>query len=104
MDSRSGHGPTAQKLFLPRPLTGPLPKILDAMIELPAAAFPELARALLCCVPQAVRQPAPQPVNRAKSLLEDVCIYLQNHYQYDITRNFVARQFNVSPNHLSRVF
>jgi len=99
----------AQKFSFPRPLTGPLPRVLDAMVELhaaggPYAAFPELARALLHCAEEAVRQPEGQTINRAKSLLEDACIYLQNHYQYDITRDSVARQFGVSPNHLSRVF
>jgi YesN/AraC family two-component response regulator len=37
-------------------------------------------------------------------LLEDVCVYLQNHYQYDITRESVARQFGISPSYLSRIF
>jgi transcriptional regulator GlxA family with amidase domain len=31
-------------------------------------------------------------------------VFLQNHYQYDISRESVARQFNVSPTHLSRLF
>jgi AraC-like DNA-binding protein len=100
---------TARKFSLPRPLTGPLPKVLEAMVELqaaggPVAALPELARALLCCVQEAIRQPAVQKVNPAKSLLEHVCVFLQNHYQYDISRESVARQFAVSPNYLSRVF
>jgi AraC-like DNA-binding protein len=100
---------TAQKFSIPRPLTGPLPKILDAMVELqmgggPLAAFPDLARALLLCVQESVRQPAPPTGTRAMSLMEDVCVFLQNHYQYDITRDSVARQFSISPNHLSRIF
>jgi YesN/AraC family two-component response regulator len=33
-----------------------------------------------------------------------MCVYLQNHYQHDITRDSVAQQFSVTPNHLSRLF
>lgn len=100
---------TARRFSLPMPLTGPLPEILDAMVELqaaggPAAALPELARALLRCIQALIRQPARPQVNPAKSLLERVCVFLQNHYQSDITRGSVARQFAVSPNYLSRVF
>ena len=37
-------------------------------------------------------------------MLEEACVYLQNHYQYDVTRESVARQFRISPNYLSRIF
>jgi AraC-like DNA-binding protein len=100
---------TARKFSLPRPLTGPLPKILEAMIELQAAGGPlaallELARALLYCVQDSTHQPVQQTVHPAKSLFEDVCVFLQDHYQYEVTRESVARHFTVSPNYLSRVF
>jgi YesN/AraC family two-component response regulator len=36
--------------------------------------------------------------------LENVCVFLQNHYQYEITRDSVAEQFGITPNHLSRLF
>ena len=51
-----------------------------------------------------LRQPVAQPGSRAQSLLEDVRVFLQSHYQYEITRDSVAEQFNVTPNHLSRLF
>lgn len=100
---------TVQKFSQPRPLTGPVPKILEAMIEVqaaggPQAAYAELARALLSCVQQAFLHPLPETAGPTKSLLEDVCVYLQNHYQYDITRESVARQFGISPSYLSRIF
>ena len=99
----------AQKFSQPRPLTGPVPKILEAMLELqtaggPEAAFTDLARALLRCLGESYHRPETQPQLPQRSLLEEVCIYLQGHYQYDVTRESVARQFDVSPNYLSRIF
>jgi AraC-like DNA-binding protein len=99
----------AEKFSLPRPLTGPVPKILEAMIELQAAGavaapFADLARALLRCLGMAGRVPDVAQAATSKSLLEEVCIYLQNHYQYEVTRESVAQQFKISPNYLSRIF
>ncbi len=108
----AGAGPprlTARKFSLPRPLTGPLPKVLDAMLELqesggPPAALPELARALLYCLRESLSQTHAQMPNPPKALLQSVCVFLQSHFQYDVTRASVARLFAVSPNYLSRVF
>ena len=99
----------AQKFSQPRPLTGPVPKILDAMLELrtaggPTTAFTELARALLLCLGENYQHHDAPPICPTKSLLEEICVYLQSHYQYDVTRESVARHFSVSPNYLSRIF
>jgi AraC-like DNA-binding protein len=107
--SRKSAQLSAKKFSCPRPLTGPVPHILEAMIELqaaggPAEVFPELTRALLPCLLKLFRQPAAAASGRAHSLLENICVFLQNHYQNDITRDSVARQFDVTPNHLSRLF
>lgn len=98
------------KYSLPRPVTGPLPHILAAMLELGAGKdadciFPDLARVLIQCVHALVRESSGEEITgRAQGLLERACVFLQGHYQYDITRESVARQFGVSPNHLSRLF
>jgi AraC-like DNA-binding protein len=100
----------ATKFAVPAPVNGPIPHIVEAMLELhsfqePAAAFPDLARALIQCVQRLVNEsPAHENESPGKSFFERVCIYLQSHYQNDITRDSVAHQFSVSPNHLSRVF
>lgn len=100
----------ANKFAVPTPLSGPIPHILDAMLELhsaqePAAALPELASALIRCVQRLVHEsPAPETENRGQGFFERVCVYLQGNYQNDITRDSVAHLFAVSPNHLSRVF
>lgn len=101
---------TASKFSINQPLNGPIPHILDAMLELQSpngkqAALPELTRALLLCVQQLVSEaPTESPEGRTQNFFERVCIYLQSHYQNDITRDSVAQQFSVSPNHLSRLF
>jgi hypothetical protein len=79
----------AQKFSTPWPLAGPLPRILEAMVELqatgrPSKAFADLARALLHCVEELLRHPQAHATSRAQGLLESVCVYLQNHYQYDV--------------------
>lgn len=100
----------ANKFAVPAPVSGPIPHILEAMLDLhsvkePAQAFPELAKALIQCVKRFVHEsPEPQPENRGQSFFERVCVYLQGNYQNDITRDSVAHLFAVSPNHLSRVF
>ena len=98
------------KFALPRPVTGPLPHILQAMLELPPGGaaqviLPELTRALIATVKHLVGEAAGvATTGRAQGLLERACVFLQGHYQYDITRESVARQFGVTPNHLSRLF
>jgi AraC-like DNA-binding protein len=91
------------------PLTGPLPRILDAMVELhaaggPLAALPELTRALLHCLNDATSRRAAKTASPSKSLLREACAYLQDHHEHDISREGVARHFGVSPNYLSRLF
>lgn len=110
----AGRGPNrpqlvAQKLSVPWPVTGPLPHIVNAMVELhatgkPPSALVHLSQALVDCIQELLRHPAARATTRAQGLLEAVCVYLQNHYQYEITRESVARQFHVTPNHLSRLF
>jgi AraC-like DNA-binding protein len=102
-------GLMVEKFSQPRPLTGPVPKILEAMMEVqalggPSSVIADLVRALLGCLSESFLHPETVAVGSTKSLLEDVCVFLQSHYQYDITRESVARQFGVSPNYLSRIF
>lgn len=107
---RRGPQLAAKKFSIPTPKSGPLPPLLEAMNEAQLAGnnldvFPDLARALIHCVRQLLRQPAlPTTTGRAHRLLESVCVFLQNHYQYEITRDSVAEQFGITPNHLSRLF
>jgi AraC-like DNA-binding protein len=99
----------AQKYSLPRPISGPVPHLLTALAEVLAEdenspALTDMARALVRCVEDLLRKPVSRPGSRAQALLEEIRVYLQSHYQYDISRDSVAAQFGVTPNHLSRLF
>jgi AraC-like DNA-binding protein len=106
--------PDSKKVSLPSPLAGPLPHIIEAMGEaqiapgfsVPPALFADLARALVRCVGAMLESPpaAAAEGGRSQVLFGNLCIYLQNNYQGDISRETVARQFEITPTHLSRVF
>ncbi len=91
------------------PLTGPLPRILEAMLELQAAGGPEaamleLSRAMLSCLKDMASRRTAKRVSPAKSLLRNICAYLRNHHNHEISRESIAKQFALSPNYLSRLF
>lgn len=100
----------ASKFCVPQPFSGPLPHLLGALLELhanngPHAALPGLVGALLEYVRHLVQEAAAaEPESRAQGLFERICVFLQSNYQDDVTRDSVADQFAVTPNHLSRLF
>lgn len=100
---------TSRKHSISSPVSGPIPHILAALREWTVAAnTPRVARdlmaALLASVEDLLCQPVTPRVGHAHKLLEDIRVYMQEHCQYQISRETVARQFGVSPNHLSRLF
>jgi len=99
----------SKKYSLPRPISGPVPPLLIALAEALAEdeagpALTDLVRALIGCVEHLLRQPVTRAGGRAQTLLEEIRVFLQSHYQYEITRDSVAEQFDITPNHLSRLF
>lgn len=99
----------ASKFSIAQPLHGPLPHLLKAINELhehgPHQALAPMVSALLHCVQRLVQEvPKTEPESRAQGLFERVCVYLQSTYHEDVTRDSVAEQFQVTPNHLSRLF
>ena len=99
----------AEKFALHRPIYGPGQKILEAVLELGQQAtgfpsMPALIAALVQCCEQLLRKAPWDAASRSRTLLESICVYLQEHYGYQVTRDSVAAAFSVSPNHLSRLF
>ncbi|AZL86957.1 AraC family transcriptional regulator [Aliivibrio salmonicida] len=44
------------------------------------------------------------PKNRSEDLYQGICIYIQENFHKSIDRSSIANRFNISPNHLSRMF
>lgn len=42
--------------------------------------------------------------SRSENLYQGICIYVQENFHRDINRASIAERFNLSPNHLSRLF
>ena len=66
-------------------------------------AAPCIAEALIkhCCHLDSLNI---ESISRIQSRWEHICIYLQENYGPDITRESVARTFAMTPNHLSKLF
>ncbi|OCH13766.1 MULTISPECIES: helix-turn-helix transcriptional regulator [unclassified Aliivibrio] len=44
------------------------------------------------------------PKKRSEDLYQGICIYIQENFHRSIDRSNIANRFNISPNHLSRMF
>jgi AraC-like DNA-binding protein len=42
--------------------------------------------------------------NRSEDLYQGICLYIQEHFDSAISRSSIANRFNISANHLSRIF
>ncbi len=102
-------GVSAIKAHIHRPLHGPLPGILDALNHLAAdnpacpSARPLVDAALHSCV-SLLDEPATDPGRKAARTFHNICLYLQENFQFPLTRDSVADHFDLSSNHVSRLF
>lgn len=99
--------PQAQKAVLQGAATDALQNIAGALLALPPegnAAATLLAEALLRTALLILRTKAPAPQRRALTLYHEICVFVQEHAQTNITRDSVAAYFRLSPNHISRLF
>ncbi|MGF1699496.1 AraC family transcriptional regulator [Photobacterium makurazakiensis] len=63
-----------------------------------------LLLALLSYCKDMIEKPAEDTNSRSEDLFKGICIYVQENFHRNINRNTVAARFNISPNHLSRLF
>ncbi|PNH84840.1 AraC family transcriptional regulator [Vibrio diazotrophicus] len=63
-----------------------------------------LLQALLQYSNTMLDSPSKPMQNRATDIYQSVCIYVQENFHRPISRNGIADRFNLSPNHLSRLF
>lgn len=47
---------------------------------------------------------SPQPLESGGRLVDDICAYVDDHLQGDLSRDHVASVFGISPDHLTRLF
>ncbi len=106
---RRGDQPTIIKTHFHRPMEGPVPGILDALMNLPKSTEQNptdrlLVEALLHSSLKLLREPGGQVGSKADKTFQNICLYLQENFQFPLTRESVADHFRLSPNHVSRLF
>ncbi len=109
-DARKNDAGIAQrKMVLPHPERGERTAILMALTHLSAspqdqAIIQPLALSLLHWCRKVVSTLPEAGVSRADFLYQSVCHWVQDHYAEPVSRERAAAFFNISPNHLSRLF
>jgi AraC-like DNA-binding protein len=108
-DGSSEENLWVEKIATHRVFGGPIDRIMEILLELRReqkdfAAFPQLVEVLIECCRATVEKSHQIAGRRSRHLFDDMCVYLQQNFHYGITRDLVAKQFNISSNHLSRVF
>ncbi|GAA5646124.1 putative AraC family transcriptional regulator [Vibrio proteolyticus NBRC 13287] len=63
-----------------------------------------LLLALLSYSSTMLESPVVSTKKRSEDLYQGICIYIQENFHRTITRSSIAHRFNISPNHLSRMF
>jgi AraC-like DNA-binding protein len=108
-DGTSESAIIARKIPINRPVAGPALKILQSITEFKNttpefSAYPQLVQALAICCIDMLNTKTEQTVRKANFLFDEICSYMQHNFQYEITRDSVAAEFKITPNHLSRLF
>lgn len=99
----------AIKTHLPTP-AGPDALLLETLLAFarrdPAGAEALLLiQPLLQCYLRLLEEPSPTTrTGKANHTFHNVCLYLQENFQFPLTRESVADYFRISPNHISRLF
>ena len=99
--------PQAQKTVLQGAATDALQNMIRALLALPPGgeiAAKLLAEALWRSVLAVLQAPPAEPQRRAHTLYQEICLFVQEHAQTNLTRDSVAEYFRLSPNHISRLY
>ncbi|WP_051786099.1 helix-turn-helix transcriptional regulator [Endozoicomonas numazuensis] len=94
---------------IPEPLADEgilIQKAIEAIASSPNdnPAVNYLAEALIQHTSHLIPKETSHLVNRTQSRWEAICLYLQKNFGSEITRDKVAEEFAITPNHLSRLF
>lgn len=104
-----GVPPVALKAQVDTPAESPTRTILSALTTLlsrepTSAAGPALVEAILHCMASLLDRPPSQVGSKAIRTYQSLCLYTQEHFHLPLTRELIADQFRLSPNHVSRLF
>ena len=105
----SKNGVKAEKIALQRVVSEPEQKILDIILDfnrrnIDYPAYGQLVTSLLACYIQRLKEYDKPARSHSKYVFQEICAYIQENFQNDISRSSVAGVFDITPNHLSRVF
>ncbi|WP_025122442.1 MULTISPECIES: AraC family transcriptional regulator [unclassified Serratia (in: enterobacteria)] len=98
-----------RQIEVPQQNAGELEHIIQALNYLSARAHePQIGRHLILsllfvCRAQ-IATPLADKVTRSQFLYKSICMYIQDNYANDLTRDRITALFKISPNHLSRIF
>ena len=108
-NGRSPEAVHAQMANAHRIMGGPIQDILNALVNL--RTEPEksptdrlLVKALLHSTLRLLTESTPVAGSKARNTYDRICLYVQEHFQKEVTRESVAEEFHLNPNHLSRLF
>lgn len=63
-----------------------------------------LCLSLLQCCRKIMTEPTADKLARGPFLYQSICTWIQDNYARDVTRENTAKLFNITPNHVSRLF
>jgi AraC-like DNA-binding protein len=73
--------------------------------ETPTGALPRLlAESLLHSCLRLLRAPEGRKPRKAMRTYETLCLYVQENFQHELTRESIAQRFEIAPSHVSRLF
>lgn len=108
VQGRQVQGPSAVRKFHLPASPGISPALLGIVDSLPSSPpsllYGHLLKAMALDCLERLETAAPPPAGRSLQLYENVCSYIQENYHRPLTREGLAREFQVTSSHLSRVF
>ncbi len=104
-----GIAPTALKAQINVPAESPCRMMLSALTSLVTSgadspACRSLVEAILHCSSSLLDQAPSDLGSKASRTYQSLCLYAQEHFHQPLTRESIADQFRLSPNHVSRLF
>ena len=108
-DGATSEPVTVYKSVIPRAGSEPVWQILSALgacttWENDSPVVSTLVTALVQTMQRLFEQTPAQSGRKGRDTFERICLYVQENFHLAVTRESVATQFRLNPNHLSRLF